>query len=61
MTLEWLRRHDPALDEELRTYLFTDGPVTAVEDDEGDDGGGAPSGGLGIGSLRRAGREPPAP
>ena len=27
MTLEWLRRHDPELDEHLRTYLFTDGDV----------------------------------
>src|SRR3954453_20799035 len=31
MTLEWLRRHDPALDKHLRTYLFTDAPVTEVE------------------------------
>ncbi len=33
MTLEWLRRRDPVLDEQLRTYLFTEGPVTEVEDD----------------------------
>ena len=26
MTLEWLRRNDPKLDEHLRTYLFTDSP-----------------------------------
>ena len=31
MTLEWLRRHDPVLDQHLRTYLFTTGPVTEVE------------------------------
>lgn len=31
MTLEWLRRHDPVLDRELRTYLFTDGPITEIE------------------------------
>ncbi len=24
MTLEWLRRRDPALDKQLRTYLFTE-------------------------------------
>jgi hypothetical protein len=24
MTLEWLRRNDPKMDEHLRTYLFTD-------------------------------------
>ena len=27
MTLEWLRRHDPELDEHLRTYLFTEGDI----------------------------------
>jgi ferritin-like protein len=32
MTLEWIRRHDPALDEQLRRYLFTSGPITSVED-----------------------------
>src|SRR6202035_5459625 len=31
MTLEWLRRHDCALDGHLRTYLFTELPVTEVE------------------------------
>src|SRR5580692_7108099 len=31
MTLEWLRRHDPALDQHLRTYLFTTAPVTEIE------------------------------
>ena len=24
MVLEWIRRHDPAFDKELRDYLFTD-------------------------------------
>lgn len=63
MTLEWLRRRDPVLDEELRTYLFTDGPIVAVEVEAmgrtGEGAGGAatpttsPSdGSLGIGSLR---------
>lgn len=31
MTLEWLRRHDPKLDEMLRLYLFTEAPITEVE------------------------------
>ena len=31
MTLEWLRRHDPKLDEMLRTYLFTEGSILEVE------------------------------
>ena len=40
MTLEWLRRNMPGWDERMRTYLFTDEPVTEVEEDDGDDGGG---------------------
>lgn len=31
MTLEWLRRHDPVWDKHLRTYLFTEGPITEIE------------------------------
>jgi uncharacterized protein len=53
MALEWLRRRDAALDDELRRYLFTDGPIVAKEleavEEDGDRGG---SGSLGIGSLR---------
>ncbi|MET0665017.1 MAG: ferritin-like domain-containing protein [Acidimicrobiales bacterium] len=33
MTLEWLRRRDPKLDQQLRTYLFSDGPITEVEEE----------------------------
>ena len=60
MTLEWLRRRDSALDRALRQYLFTEGPVLAIEQEaEGaggeagrsDGNGHGPS--LGIGSLRR--------
>ena len=54
MTLEWLRRHDPKLDEHLRTYLFTDKRILDVEH-EAEHGGDAANGGdgsLGIGSLR---------
>jgi hypothetical protein len=32
MMREWIRRQDPALDEQLRLYLFTSGPITSVED-----------------------------
>jgi uncharacterized protein len=53
MTLEWLRRHDAALDAALRTYLFTEGSVLAIEKDKDEGGGGAGGGSLGIGSLRR--------
>jgi ferritin-like protein len=56
MTLEWLRRHDPALDEQMRTYLFAEGDILAAEENamgNGDGGnGGAGDGSLGIGSLR---------
>jgi ferritin-like protein len=58
MTLEWLRRRDPVLDSNLRTYLFTTAPVTEVETEaEGSKEGSGPdpqsvSGSLGIGSLR---------
>lgn len=59
MTLEWLRRNDPGWDEVLRTYLFTDGPITEVEEQiEAEDGAPpAPAPGhgtLGIGALRGA-------
>jgi ferritin-like protein len=66
MTLEWLRRHDAVLDEQLRNYLFTDKPVLEVEEaleqEEAGDGGdpgakpGGTEGSLGIGSLREARR-----
>jgi uncharacterized protein len=51
MALEWLRRRDPSLDEQLRKYLFTEGSITAKEDEAtADDDAG--SGSLGIGDLR---------
>jgi hypothetical protein len=37
MALEWLRRRVPAWDRQLRTYLFSEGPITEVEEEEGDD------------------------
>ncbi|MGH9047699.1 MAG: encapsulin-associated ferritin-like protein [Acidimicrobiales bacterium] len=57
MTLEWLRRHDPVLDQHLRTYLFTTAPVTDVEAEaEGADHDQAATavdpGLLGIGGLK---------
>jgi ferritin-like protein len=52
MTLEWLRRHDPKLDEVLRTYLFTEGPITGIEAAaQGGDGSGG-DGSLGLGGAR---------
>ncbi len=54
MTLEWIRRRDPALDRHLRTYLFTTEPITEVEAETEAAGGPAPApaGSLGIGSLK---------
>ena len=33
MVLEWLRRKDPVLDRHMRTYLFTEGSILAIEDE----------------------------
>jgi uncharacterized protein len=62
MTIEWLRRHDPALDRHLRTYLFTAASITEVEREaeagegpgagSGTAGGAAGDGSLGIGGLK---------
>ncbi|MDW7668782.1 MAG: ferritin-like domain-containing protein [Bacillota bacterium] len=32
MTIEWLRRNMDGWDEELKTYLFTEAPITEVEE-----------------------------
>jgi uncharacterized protein len=58
MTLEWLRRHDPGWNEQLRNYLFTKQPILEVEEsiDEGEQespSGPSGDGSLGIGSLRK--------
>ncbi|HEY3831555.1 MAG TPA: encapsulin-associated ferritin-like protein [Acidimicrobiia bacterium] len=59
MTLEWLRRRDAKLDEHMRTYLFTDAPITEVEAEaEGKSDGdlGEPGDGdLGLRGLGRGG------
>lgn len=54
MTLEWLRRHDAVLDEQLRRYLFTSAPVIEVEEQATEATGTSPvaEGSLGIGSLQ---------
>ena len=61
MALEWLRRSDPTLSHHLKTFLFTDGPITGIEATMDQDGGSGAAGGgvdtdgsLGIGSLRKA-------
>ncbi len=32
MVLEWIRRNDEAVAEELKTYLFTDAKITEIEE-----------------------------
>ena len=56
MVLEWLRRRDPALDANLRKYLFTDTPLAALIAAEKAEPPApvAPDGHLGIGDLRAA-------
>jgi ferritin-like protein len=57
MTLEWLRRNDLGWERVLRTYLFTDLPITEVEaeaeatDAEASDD--STGGSLSVGDLRR--------
>ncbi len=34
MVLEWLRRQIPKFDSELRTYLFTEGDITELEEED---------------------------
>lgn len=56
MMLEWLRRNDSVWDEQLREYLFTEGPIDHIEAEAM--GKNAPEravsepGSLGIGSLK---------
>ncbi len=55
MLIEWLRRNMPEFEKELKQYLFTEAPITEVEEAAtGGSSGGTASGGvsLGIGSLR---------
>ena len=34
MVLEWIRRREPRFDKELKEYLFTTAPITAIEKEE---------------------------
>jgi ferritin-like protein len=55
MTLEWIRRRSPKFSSEMKKYLFSEGPLTEIEEKEeggGDPGGGAADGSLGIGALK---------
>ena len=57
MLLEWLRRRDPVLDQNLRTYLFTEGSIVGIEEvaepgDADESSVSAADGSLGVGDLR---------
>jgi ferritin-like protein len=52
MTLEWLRRNMDAWDDELKTYLFTEAPITEVEEMEESEEGSSGDGDLGIGKTK---------
>ncbi len=42
MVLEWLRRNDKDMEEQLKAYLFSQGPITEVEEEhEGRNGASA--------------------
>lgn len=58
MTLEWIRRHNPVFDANARTYLFTEGPITEVE--ESVTGGGGAVGEEGPGKGKAGGEKKPA-
>ena len=55
MTLEWLRRDNPTWNEELKTYLWSEGPISEVEEKaEGNSASNDKEGSdsLGIGDLK---------
>jgi len=63
MTLEWIRRRFPKFDEHARTYLFSEGPITTVEERATGKAGGGESGGAGEGggaSKSKGGASAPA-
>ena len=53
MAIEWLRRNMPGWDEELQTYLFSEEPITELEELEEDEESAEEDGpaDLGLGSL----------
>ncbi len=58
MLMEWLRRHQPTFNSAYKRYLFTDTPITAIEEQPEASGAGGPPARsgmaepLGIGSLK---------
>ncbi len=52
MTIEWLRRNMAGWDEELKTYLFTEGSLLDAEE-SGEGGSPTSTGSLSIGSMKK--------
>jgi uncharacterized protein len=53
MIMEWLRRHNGHFDEMMRTYLFTEAPITRIEKGAAASGpAAAATRTLGIGSMK---------
>ncbi|MEW5708343.1 MAG: ferritin-like domain-containing protein [Pseudomonadota bacterium] len=54
MVLEWLRRNHPDFERNLKTYLFTEAPITEIEEANTGKSNVAPAGPrLTIGSLKQ--------
>ncbi|HEX5813839.1 MAG TPA: ferritin-like domain-containing protein [Methylomirabilota bacterium] len=58
MVLEWIRRHDDGFSGVLKTYLFSEGSITELEDVVEKGNGGGPRTGTrpSVGSLRGGAR-----
>ncbi len=56
MTFEWLRRNMAGFDEDMKTYLFTEGSLLEVEEQAAGSGGtqatAKPTSGMSIGNLK---------
>jgi len=61
MLMEWLRRNVPEWNEQMKTYFFTEKPITEIEEDEEGEAASvssetesrpAAAAGIGVGSLK---------
>jgi hypothetical protein len=52
MVLEWIRRNDQDFAERMKTYLFTEAPITGIEKAAEGAPAAASGGTLGIGALK---------
>ena len=51
MVMEWIRRHNDHFNQMMRTYLFTEQPITGIEK-ASSNGGTAAAATLGIGAMK---------